>query len=57
MILYHVTADWFVAGFTAEAGLIKEAAPILGYLRGWQAEKAVRYLQGRGFRLMKRVIR
>lgn len=48
-ILIQVTAPHFVAGVVAWNGRIQEAAPILRYMVGWDAQKFTSYTAKRGW--------
>lgn len=49
-MLVSVDAPHFNAGIVIERGVVVRAAPILGYLVGWDCERASAYLKGKGWR-------
>lgn len=56
MILYHVEAPHFVAGYVVTGTTVTAAAPILKYLKGWSMGQAIMYLTEKGYRVRKRII-
>jgi hypothetical protein len=44
-----ITAPHFCAGLVLEHGVVVRAAPILGYMKGWKAERVRGYALLRGW--------
>jgi hypothetical protein len=51
MRLYRVVAPHFVAGFESD-GVVRRAAPILGYSVGWSELRAMNYFRKKGWQIM-----
>jgi len=49
-MLVSIDAPHFNAGIVIERGFVVRAAPILGYMVGWDHERASAYLGGKGWR-------
>lgn len=49
MKLVRVVAPHFVAGFETD-GIVRRTAPILKVLRGWDDERARRYIARKGWK-------
>src|SRR3546814_17586842 len=41
--LVRIEAPYFVAGVETENGVVIRAAPILSYMRGWEADRVLSY--------------
>lgn len=51
---YQITAPHFVAGFTVTLSLlIKDAAPIIAYMKGLTLSRVSMYCQKKGWKLEK----
>ena len=48
-ITVRVVAPHFVAGLVFRQRVVVEAAPILAYMRGWDADRVRRYVDARGW--------
>lgn len=49
MQLFQITAPHFTAGIVIIDGIVSDAAPIVGYMRGWNAARAMNYCQRKGW--------
>ena len=47
----QITANHFCACVDIQNGLVKEAAPILRYMRGWSQIKVINYCHTKGWKL------
>lgn len=48
-VLARITAPHFVCGIVLERGVVIEAAPIVHYLRGWNAYRVHDYVSRKGW--------
>ena len=53
MTLLHITAPHFCAGAVVENGKVTRAAPILGYMRGWDPAKVKAYAARKGWKVLE----
>lgn len=47
--MIHITAPHFVAGVVIEDGVATRCAPIVRYMRGWDAVRVARYCETKGW--------
>lgn len=47
--VYRIKASHFTAGVIVRAGLVRRAAPIVSYMRGWSIERVLDYARRKGF--------
>lgn len=48
-VLAQVTAPHFCAGIVLVGGVVVETAPILAYMRGWDAARVFGYVKRKGW--------
>lgn len=51
MKLYRVVTPYFVAGVEVEGGIVRRAAPILGWMKGGHIDKLTGWCRRKGFHI------